>query len=502
MENSIQNKLLIYNSLSGKKELFEPIVPNHVGMYACGPTLYNEVHLGNLRTFISFDVVFRYLKYLGYKVRYVRNITDVGHLVDDADHGESKIDRQARLENIEPMEVVQKYAVSFREIQRLFNMLPPSIEPTATGHIIEQLEMIQTLLANGFAYEKNGSVYFNVRKYNESYPYGILSGRKIDELLNETRELDGMEEKNDLLDFALWKRADPEHIMRWNSPWGAGFPGWHIECSAMGKKYLGEKFDIHGGGMDLKFPHHEGEIAQSTGACGHAPVNYWMHSNMLTVNGVKMSKSKGNSFLPIDLILGSHELLEKGYSPMTIRFFMMMTHYRSTLDFSNEALQAAEKGYQRLMNAWENVLKLENSNSEASDSALDTELNKICSDAYEMLNDDFNTAMSLATLFELANKINSFTDKHLDLNSISASTLEKMKFTFQNILSDIMGIYNEKNEMNSSNLEGVMKLIIDLRQDARNKKDFATSDKIRDTLKEAGIQIKDGKEGVSWELIS
>ncbi|NQX93176.1 MAG: cysteine--tRNA ligase, partial [Flavobacteriales bacterium] len=361
MENErYQNQpLRLQNSLSGQKETFEPINLPYVGLYVCGPTVYSNVHLGNVRTFLTFDVVYRYLSHLGYKVRYVRNITDVGHLTDDADDGEDKIAKKARLENIEPMEVVQKYTNDFHDVMRVFNILPPSIEPTATGHIIEQIQMVKQIIENGFAYESNGSVYFDVLKFNEKYPYGELSGRKVEDLLNNSRKLDGQDEKRDPRDFALWKNADDSHIMRWPSPWGDGFPGWHLECSAMSTKYLGEKFDIHGGGMDLKFPHHECEIAQNVGYNGcENPIKYWMHGNMLTVNGRKMSKSEGNGFTPEELISGNHKLLEKGYSPMTVRFFMLQGHYASTLDFSNAALQAAEKGWKKMTTAWELIPNL------------------------------------------------------------------------------------------------------------------------------------------------
>ena len=392
--------LVIQNTLSGNKETFKSIVEGHVGMYVCGPTVYSDVHLGNVRTFLSFDVIYRYLLFLGYKVRYVRNITDVGHLVGDIDEGEDKIGKKARLENLEPMEVVQRYTNGFHDVMRLFNILPPSIEPTATAHIIEQIEMSQSLLDNGLAYEKNGSVYFDVLKYAEKEPYGELSGRKLDDLMSNSRELDGQADKRNPLDFALWKKAEPEHLMKWPSPWGDGFPGWHIECSVMSRKYLGDTFDIHGGGMDLKFPHHECEIAQNKGSYGKKPVNYWIHTNMLTVNGRKMSKSEGNGFTPEELITGDHKLLDKGYSPMTVRFFMLMGHYSSTLDFSNTALQASEKAHQRMMIGWKELQDLPVSSSNDVDV---TDLRSRCETA---MNDDFNTPILISVLFDAVKNIN------------------------------------------------------------------------------------------------
>jgi cysteinyl-tRNA synthetase len=490
--------LHLYNSLTNEKEEFKSIIPKHIGMYVCGPTLYSEVHLGNLRTFISFDTIYRYLLHLGYKVRYVRNITDVGHLENDADHGEDKIAKQARIEKLEPMEVVQKYTLGFRELQRIFNLLPPSIEPQATGHIPEQIALTAMLIDKGLAYEVNGSVYMRVRKYNETHPYGELSGRKIDELLNETRDLDGMGEKEDFLDFALWKKASTEHIMKWDSPWGEGFPGWHLECTAMSKKYLGDTFDIHGGGMDLKFPHHECEIAQSKGSTNKAPANYWLHSNMLTTDGVKMSKSKGNSFLPMELVAGNNSFSQKGYSPMVIRFFMMQTHYRSTLDFSVDALDAAEKGYKRLMNAWENATKIETKTT--TETELSKELTELCKQAFNCLNDDFNTAMSLANLFEICSKINGLKEGNIAIENVNIEAISLVRLTFNQIINAVMGIENEKST-SSSNVDGLMNLIIELRKEARDKKDFSTSDKIRDQLKESGYQIKDGKDGVSWDIV-
>lgn len=481
--------LYIYNSLSREKEEFKPIVPGHVGMYVCGPTVYSDVHLGNVRSFTTFDVVFRYLKYIGYKVRYVRNITDVGHLVDDADAGEDKIGKRAKLENLEPMEVVQKYTNGFHDVMRLFNNQHPSIEPTATGHLIEQIEMIQEIISNGDAYESNGSVYFDVRKFNEKFPYGKLSGRKIDELYAATRELEGQDEKRDSLDFALWKKAESFHLMQWNSPWGNGFPGWHLECSAMSTKYLGKTFDIHGGGMDLKFPHHECEIAQNVGATGHEPVRYWMHGNMLTVNGRKMAKSEGNGFTPEELITGNHKLLDKGYSPMTVRFFFMMCHYTSTLDFSNEALQAAERGFKRMTSA----VKLLPQIVAGAQSDFDT--NKFRQDCFDAMNDDFNTPILISHLFEGVRIINSAKEGLLKLTQADVDALKK---TFEEFLYDVLGLRNEEAGENTKLTDSLMQLIIQMRNDAKTGKDYATSDKIRDTLAAINVQIKDTKEGTQW----
>ena len=431
----MKEPLLIQNTLSGEKEVFKPLVEGHIGMYVCGPTVYSDVHLGNVRTFLSFDVIFRYLKFLGYKVRYVRNITDVGHLVGD--DGEDKIGKKARLENLEPMEVVQRYTNGFHDVMRIFNILPPSIEPTATAHIIEQIEMTQSLLDKGLAYEKNGSVYFDVLKYAEKEPYGELSGRKLDDLISNSRELDGQADKRNPLDFALWKKAEPEHIMKWTSPWGQGFPGWDIECSVMSRKYLGDTFDIHGGGMDLKFPHHECEIAQNKGSYGKKPVNYWIHTNMLTVNGRKMAKSEGNGFTPEELITGNHKLLDKGYSPMTVRFFMLQGHYSSTLDFSNTALQASEKAHQRMIIGWRELQDLPVSSTNDVDVA---DLRTRCEAA---MNDDFNTPKALARLFELVSKINSFKGGQLSLNNISATTLDRLRESFHTFIFDILGLVDE-----------------------------------------------------------
>ena len=485
----MENQLYIQNSLTRKKELFIPISAPNVGMYVCGPTVYSDVHLGNVRTFLSFDVVFRYLKFIGYKVRYVRNITDVGHLVGDGDEGEDKIARKAKLDNIEPMEVVQKYTNGFRGVMRLFNIQDPSIEPSATGHIMEQIEMIEEIIKNGFAYESNGSVYFDVKKYNSTHDYGTLSGRNIEDLISNTRELDGQSEKRDSLDFALWKRADPHHLMRWNSPWSIGFPGWHLECSVMSTKYLGETFDIHGGGMDLKFPHHECEIAQNIGAGGKSPVNYWIHGNMLTVNGRKMAKSEGNGFTPEELVTGNHKLLEKGYSPMTVRFFMLQSHYGSTLDFSNEALQAAEKGYKKLVNALKTVTSLHPSDENEVNAE---ELQAKC---YAAMNDDFNTPILIAHLFEGVKIINSVYDGSAKIDDKNLTLLNKVMNLFSH---EVLGFVKENSNANGHVLEGLMELVIDLRKQSREDKNWGVSDKIRDQLAQLNIKINDSKEGSTW----
>src|SRR5688500_1119258 len=438
-----QHPVYLSNSLTGKKEQFVPLHPGKVGMYVCGPTVYNKVHLGNARTFLTFDIIARYFRYLGYKVRYVRNITDVGHLENDADEGEDKIAKKARLEQIEPMEVVQQYTEDFHEVMRQFNILPPSIEPSATGHIVEQINITQRLLEKGYAYEVNGSVYFDVKKYNDKYPYGILSGRKIDELMESGRELDSQDEKREKIDFALWKKASPSHIMRWPSPWGSGFPGWHIECTVMSTKYLGQTFDIHGGGMDLKFPHHECEIAQATGANGKPPVKYWIHSNMLTVNGQKMSKSLRNSFLPSELFSGNHPLLEKGYSPSAVRFFMLQSHYSSTLDFSNEALQAAEKGYKKLSTALKIIRNVNHPGSKNINEDLEKELQRMVNECYLNMSDDFNSAKTLAVLFEMAARINDFKSGNIQLHQVSAGTFESFQKTFTGFMEEVLGLQEE-----------------------------------------------------------
>jgi cysteinyl-tRNA synthetase len=482
------------NSLSGKRELFKSLIPGYVGMYVCGPTVYNYVHLGNTRTFLTFDIVSRYLRFLGYKVRYVRNITDVGHLESDADEGEDKIGKKARLEQLEPMEVVKRYTEDFHTVMRMFNILPPSIEPSATAHIIEQIEITKKLISLGLAYEVNGSVYFDVKKYNNSHHYGILSGRNIEELMESGRDLDSQDEKREKIDFALWKKASPEHIMRWPSPWGDGFPGWHIECTVMSTKYLGETFDIHGGGMDLKFPHHECEIAQATGANGKSPVNYWMHSNMLTVNGQKMSKSLGNSFLPSELVTGDHPLLQKGYSPMTTRFFMLQSHYSSTLDFSNDALLAAEKAYRRLSAALMAVKKLSHSGSTSNNQELTKELESLIDSCYENMSDDFNTAKTLAVLFEMSSRINDLKEGNRKLSEISVELFDRFKYTYISFMENVLGLQEESSQRNNV-LDGAINVLIDLRKKARTDRNYALSDKIRDDLKAAGIQLKDGKDG-------
>lgn len=494
-----QHPVSLTNSLSGKKELFKPLTEGYVGMYVCGPTVYNNVHLGNTRTFLTFDIVSRYFRFLGYKVRYVRNITDVGHLTDDADAGEDKIGKKARLEQLEPMEVVKRYTEDFHGVMRLFNILPPSIEPSATAHIIEQIEITKKLIDSGLAYEVNGSVYFDVKKYNQSHHYGILSGRNIEELMESGRDLDSQDEKREKVDFALWKKASDEHIMRWPSPWGDGFPGWHIECTVMSTKYLGETFDIHGGGMDLKFPHHECEIAQATGANGKVPVNYWLHSNMLTVNGQKMSKSLGNSFLPAELLSGNHPLLDRGYSAMTTRFFMLQSHYSSTLDFSNEALQAAEKAYRRLSTALGIVKSLTHSAGK-EDEALTNELKVLIDACYKNMSDDFNTAKTLAVLFEMSSRINDFKSGNRKTGEVSAALFEAFKKTYIHFMEDVLGLQEERAQSNDA-LDGAIKVLIELRKKARTDRNYALSDKIRDDLKATGIQLKDGKDGeMSYEL--
>ncbi len=487
--------LTVYNSLAREKQLFKPIHAGYVGMYVCGPTVYNDVHLGNCRSFVSFDIIFRTFQYLGYKVRYVRNITDVGHLLDD---GEDRIAKGARLEQLEPMEIVQKYTNGFHDIMRVFNALPPSIEPRATQHIIEQIEMVKAILENGFAYEKNGSVYFDVPKFaKETGHYGDLSGRVIDDLLQETRDLKRQDEKNHPADFAIWMKADPEHIMRWPSPWGEGFPGWHLECSAMSTKYLGKTFDIHGGGSDLKFPHHENEIAQNFGSCGCAPANYWLHGNMLLLNGRKMSKSEGNTISPEQLFTGDSPLISKGYTPMVIRFFMLMAHYRSTLDITDEALQAAEKGYKRMMDAWQSLDGLKGTGQTPSD--IDQEILATLDGAIANLCDDFNTPMALAKLFEVVPRINGLIGGQIQQDQIQQSTLVQTKQVMGDLLFMVFGLREEERAGGASGtLDALMALILDLRQSARANKDWPTADKIRDGLNEAGIVVKDGAEGSSW----
>ncbi|MEJ7610314.1 MAG: cysteine--tRNA ligase [Ferruginibacter sp.] len=489
--------LEIYNTLTRKKEIFTPITEGHVGMYVCGPTVYSDVHLGNCRTFISFDIIYRYLLYLGYKVRYVRNITDAGHLEGDRDEGDDKFSKKAKAEQVEPMEIVQRYTLGFHEVMQLFNALPPTIEPTATGHISEQIKMTQEIIATGYAYEVDGTVYFDVEKYSKEKNYGILTNRKLEDLLEGTRDLDGQDEKRGRLDFALWIKAKPEHLMQWPSPWGQGFPGWHIECSAMSNKYLGKQFDLHGGGMDLAATHHTNEIAQNEACFKASPANIWMHTNMLTVNGTRMSKSLGNGFLPGELFAGDHPLLEKAYHPMTVRFFMLQTHYRSTLDFSNEALQASEKGLKRLWDAYEILQKLPYSPGE-----IDTELNeKVLMHVQgfdESMNDDFNTAKVLANMFELAPVINSIKDGLVNTGAISAEVFDMMKTKFRSYLEDVFGLLPAA-AGHSDKLGEVMQLLIDIRKEAKEKKDFATSDKIRNQLAAMGILLKDEKGGeMSW----
>ena len=485
--------LRIYNSLSGEKEVFTPIYEGNVGMYVCGPTVYSNVHLGNVRTFMSFDVIFRYLQHLGYKVRYVRNITDVGHIVDDVDEGEDKIAKKARVEQLEPMEIVQRYTVDFHEILSEFNFLSPSIEPTATGHIIEQIEIVKQIIDKGLAYESNGSVYFDVVKFNEHNHYGKLSGRNIEDMLANTRDTDGQSDKKNSQDFALWKKAEPEHIMRWPSPWSDGFPGWHLECTAMSTKYLGNHFDIHGGGMDLKFPHHECEIAQNEACTGQSPVNYWMHANMLTLNGKKMAKSTGNNILPREIFTGDSPFLSKAFSASVARFFMLQAHYRSVLDFSDDAILAAEKGYHRLTDAMELLTEIFPSDNSTLDIA---GWKNVC---YEAMNDDFNTPILIAQLFEGVRFINLLNDNSATL---TAGDLDIFIRTMSGFIFDVLGLGNEKNAANNDEkLEGVVHMLIDMRNEARANKDFAMSDQIRDQLIALGIQLKDGKEGTSFSIL-
>jgi cysteinyl-tRNA synthetase len=478
--------LKIYNSLSGEKETFVPINEGNIGMYVCGPTVYSNVHLGNVRTFMSFDVIFRYFLHLGYKVRYVRNITDVGHIVDDVDDGEDKIAKKARIEQLEPMEIVQKYTVDFHSVLSSFNFLPPSIEPTATGHIIEQLDIIQKIIDNGFGYEANGSVYFDIMKFNENHNYGKLSGRNIEDMLANTRDTEGQTDKRNSQDFALWKKAETEHIMRWPSPWGIGFPGWHLECTAMSTKYLGETFDIHGGGMDLKFPHHECEIAQNEACTGHSPVNFWMHANMLTLNGKKMSKSTGNNILPSEIYSGGSPFLSKKYSPNVARFFMLQAHYRSNLDFTDDAIMASEKGFTRLM---EGIDLLPNLNISKT-STLDIKTWK--QNCYDAMNDDFNTPIVIAQLFEAVRYINLINDGK---ETLTKEDLEDFTATIRGFVYDVLGINeNVSGANNNDKLEGTIKMLIAMRDDARANKNWKLSDDIRDQLLAIGIQLKDGKE--------
>lgn len=495
------SELKVYNSYTRQKEVFKPMTPGHVGMYVCGPTVSGESHLGHARPYITFDVIYRYLMHLGNKVRYVRNITDAGHFEEEGREAEDKISKKAVLEKLEPMELVQKYTNLFHWAMKELNNLEPSIEPTATGHIVEQIDMINKIIAEGYAYEVNGSVYFDVKKYSEHYPYGKLSGRIVDDLLETTRTLEGQDEKRNKGDFALWKAVPPQHIMRWNSPWGQGFPGWHIECSAMSTKYLGTEFDIHGGGMDLLFPHHESEIAQSTICNSHPPARYWIHNNMITVNGRKMGKSYNNQIRLTEMFSGSHPLLAKGYSPMTIRFFILQTHYRSTLDFGNDALQAAEKGLRRLWEAYELLKKFSfNEFPEAKNKELDAKVVALLNELDDFMNDDFNTAKVLANLFELVPVINSIHDKHQSPDVLSTATLNMMKSYFTTYIENILGLTGDHSGDNGK-LGGVVTLLIDLRKEARAKKDYATSDKIRNQLHQLGILLKDEKDGnVSYSI--
>ena len=489
-------ELHIYNSLSSKKEKFKPLEKGHVGMYVCGPTVYSNVHVGNVRTFMSFDMIFRYLLHLGYKVRYVRNITDAGHLENDADEGEDRIAKKAHLEKIEPMEVVQRYTVDFHNTLNKFNFLPPSIEPTATGHIIEQIEIIKKIIDKGFAYEIKGSVYFDVIKYNKENHYGKLSGRKIEDLIHNTRSLEGQSNKKNPQDFALWKKADTQHIMRWPSPWGSGFPGWHLECTAMSTKYLGESFDIHGGGMDLKFPHHECEIAQAETCNGKSPVQTWMHANMLTLNGQKMAKSTGNYILPEDFFTGESKHLSKSFSASCVRFFILQAHYRSVLDFSNEALLASEKGYNKLM---ESINTLENIIFSNKTSGFNIESWK--KNCYQAMNDDFNSPILIAELFSAVKFINQIKENKA---SISEKDLLTLNSCFNAFIFEILGLHNlnETENNHKEKLENSIKLLIKIREEARENKDFKLSDKIRNELEQIGIQLKDSKEGTNFIIDS
>jgi cysteinyl-tRNA synthetase len=487
-------QVTIYNTATRKKEEFTPINAPHVGMYVCGPTVYGEAHLGHARPAITFDILFRYLQHIGYKVRYVRNITDVGHLENDADSGEDKIAKKARLEELEPMEVVQHYTINYHYCMRHLNVLPPSIEPRASAHIIEQQDYVQRILNSGFAYESQGSVYFDVEKYNKKHPYGILSGRNIDDMQSNTRNLDGQDEKHGSLDFALWKKAKPEHIMQWKSPWSKGFPGWHLECSAMGEKYLGKEFDIHGGGMDLLFPHHECEIAQSTAANGKSAVRYWIHNNMITINGQKMGKSLGNFITLAELFAGTHPLLEQAYSPMTIRFFILQAHYRSTLDFSNEALQAAQKGMEKLLQSIDVIEKLPTAATSTINVA---ELEQKC---YAALNDDLNTPILISHLFVALREIQSIANGS---GSITAEDKEKLTELYKTFIFDILGLQpalNQSSDAHAEILKGTIDMLLEMRLQAKQQKDFAKSDEIRNKLTALGVTVKDTKDGFEWSL--
>ena len=499
---SQQRQLKLYNSLSGKKEIFTPITPDHVGMYVCGPTVYSDVHLGNCRTFVSFDIIYRYLQHAGYKVRYVRNITDVGHLTDN---GEDRMAKGAKVAQLEPMEVAQRYTVGFREMMRIFNTLPPSIEPQATGHIPEQIEMVEKILENGLAYEKNGSVYFNVPKFAAENPgvYGSISGRILDDLYNETRELKSQDEKAHPADFAIWMKARPEDLMIWKSPWSTGFPGWHLECSAMSTKYLGKHFDIHGGGNDLKFPHHENEVAQNHGACGCHPANYWLHTNMLLLNSKKMSKSDGNTITPTELFTGDSTFISKGYSPMAVKFFMLQAHYRSTLDITDEGLLAAEKGYRKLMEFNKLLQEMPAENVTASAETDTDRAILACVDAaFDGMDDDFNTAIAIAALNDLSSYINKLANKQMDASEVSPWVLERAKSAVNDLIANVFGLTDDTaTGSDDKTLDGLMSLILDFRATARANKDWPASDKIRDGLTAAGIAVKDGKEGTSWGKI-
>ena len=490
--------LVIYNTLHRKKELFQPIAAPNVGMYVCGPTVYGDPHLGHARPAITFDILFRYLKHIGYKVRYVRNITDVGHLEHDADEGDDKIEKKARLEQLEPMEIAQYYTNRYHDAMRALNVLSPSIEPHATGHIIEQEELVKEILANGYAYESNGSIYFDVEKYDKDHHYGILSGRNLSDMINNSRELAGVGEKHNQVDFALWKRAMPEHIMRWPSPWSNGFPGWHCECTAMGRKYLGDHFDIHGGGMDLIFPHHECEIAQAVASQGDQMVKYWMHNNMITINGQKMGKSLGNFITLEQFFTGKHDTLSQAYSPMTIRFFILSAHYRGTVDFSNEALQAAEKGYERLMNGIEDLARIQP--SAASDENTKTFVTGLRQKCYDAMNDDLMTPAVISNLFEACHLVNTIVDHKAQ---ISADDLQELTDTMKLFAFDILGLQNERGANNDAREEAygkVVDMVLDLRAKAKAEKNWAVSDQIRDSLAAAGFQVKDTKDGVTWKL--
>ncbi len=489
----MNGSLTIYNTLNRKKEVFQPLHPPMVGLYVCGPTVYGDPHLGHARPAITFDILFRYLSHLGYKVRYVRNITDVGHLVNDADSGEDKVAKKAKLDNLEPMEVVQYYSNRYHKAMEALNVLPPSIEPQASGHIIEQIQLVKDILDKGYAYESEGSVYFDVEKYDKEYNYGVLSGRNVEDMLNTTRELDGQSEKRNPIDFALWKKASPEHIMRWPSPWSNGFPGWHLECTAMSKKYLGETFDIHGGGMDLIFPHHECEIAQSVASEGHEAVRYWMHNNMITVNGQKMGKSLGNFITLEEFFTGNHEMLTQAYSPMIIRFFILQAQYRSTVDFSNEALQASEKGLSRLLEAYHNIDRLTAGNASSEN------IQDLKKKAYDALNDDLNTPIVISQLFEATRIINSALAGQI---SLSEANIQELKELFDVFFFDLLGMKDEAKSDNASydSFAKAIDMLLEMRMDAKKNKDWSTSDKIRDELTALGFEIKDTKDGFEWKL--